>query len=182
MSSALTFYFEDIFPTEQSFIDFCNDQNVSDLTQAPNLDAAKYFYRVLLQNYVNCNIQYDTPTPFKMRMAQILTEHFAQFKAQYTTALSLTNMSEDDLRLIGESLTNHAYNPNTTPEDPRKPLEFISAQDFNFSKDNKYRSFLNALNSMPSTRAKEFAERFRHLFKSNFNSVVTYYKTLTGGQ
>lgn len=172
MSSALTFYFKEIFPTQNDFITFLNEFQVVDTTVAENLTFANYVYKILFRRYHNSNVQYDTPDDFKCDFANILEDNFAKYQRQISLIQSMQQLTEDEIITIGTALVNQANNPNTKPNDPTQPLEYISAQAFTLTKDNKLLAYLRAIQSVPTKLIDELLLRCVNLFKTILPKTV----------
>lgn len=175
MSSALTFYFKEIFPDVASFQAFLTDFQVVDITNAENLTFANYIYKILFRRYHNSNVQYDTPDDFKCDLANILEDNFAKYQRQLSLIKSMQQLTEDEIATIGTALANQANNPNTKPNDPTQPLEYISAQAFTLTKDNKLLAYLRAIQSVPTQLIDELLLRCVNLFKTILPKTVAIY-------
>ena len=66
------------------------------------------------------------------------------------------NLSDDEILEIDHAINNMANNPNDEPEDPTKPLNFISAQTYNLKVQGKARTYLERLNSLPTLNIYKF--------------------------
>lgn len=172
-----TFYFNDIFPDLDTFTVFCESYGIYDtgLDQAANTAMTNWAWQELFARYSFNSVQYDTPDAFKVAFAQVLRQHWAQYSQQIALIKKVVALTDDEYLYALERIVNQSYNPNSEVEDPRKPLNFISAQTFETAHDNKMRAFLDAVNAMPSTRAIEFCDRFKFLFTQYFYQKKVYY-------
>lgn len=175
MSSALTFYFKEIFPSLEEFQNFLTEFQVVNITNAENLTFANYIYKILFRRYHNSNVQYDTPEDFKCDFANILEDNFAKYQRQISLIQSMQQLTEDEIITIGTALANQANNPNTKPNDPTQPLEYISAQAFTLTKDNKLLAYLRAIQSVPTQLIDELLLRCVNLFKTILPKTVALY-------
>ena len=77
-----------------------------------------------------------------------------------------------------------ANNPNTEVSDPKKPMQYISAQTYQSTNNSKLKSFLMALNNMPSNnifkflneKESDYGMSFRDLFMVVIPPIVDFYK------
>lgn len=166
MSSALTFYFKNIYPTFEEFKAFIIKQEISDLTNEENLTFAKYIYKMLFRRFHNSNIQYDTIEDFECDFANILEDNFERYKTQVDLIKKMQQLTDSELLTVSSALANQSNNPNTKLSDPTQPLEFISAQAFTIAKDNKLQAYLRALSSIPTQLIDAMLLRCVNLFKT----------------
>ena len=164
MSSAITFYFKDIFKTQDDFIKFLQDEKIID-DDAEKITFGQYVYKLLFRRYHNSNIQYDTTEDFKNDLANILEDSFDKFKTQNELIKKLHKITDEDIFIISEALANQANNPNSSTQDPKQPLNYISAQAYSYAKDNKLQAYLRALNNMPTKLINELLINCSGLFK-----------------
>lgn len=161
MSTAFTFYWSDIFPDWQTFAKFNEDyavigfykNGVADPTISEFL---QYCYKLLSRYFWKANIRYSDVNSFCRALANVLEDRFYQFKKQKELIDKAYKLTDEDIEQIQESLQNVADNPNTVPDDPRKPLQYISSQAFGFVKENRLKAYLRAINEMPNLRINEF--------------------------
>ncbi|MBO7695184.1 MAG: hypothetical protein J6T10_21390 [Methanobrevibacter sp.] len=175
MSTSLTFFFKEIFETENDFLNFVIDYNVNSLNIADNLIYFKYVYKVLFRTYCNSNIQYLTPEEFKLDFANELENVWEKFKKRKELVEKIYKLSDDEILKINNTLSNQANNPNDAPDDPTKPLNYISAQVYSQLNDNKLIGYLKAIETMPELKNKELINSFKWLFKSYIPNQVFIY-------
>ena len=156
MSTAYTFYFEDIIPdydTWQSIMEQESFINYEDATQSA---FDQFVYKLVSRHYTHCNIRYSTPEPFVLELVNVYQNKFAQFLKEKNIIDEMYNLTNEELVLVNNALTNIANNPNDAPADPLQPLQYISAQTYTQSNDNKLRAYFNALNSIPNLNTYKF--------------------------
>lgn len=176
MSSALTFFFKEIFPTKQDFLTFFTEYDLGiDITVVENKSFAEYLYKILFRRYHNSNVQYDTPEDFKCDLANVVEDIFEKYQAQVKIAQKMTALTDEELLTVSTALANSANNPNTAPGDPTKPLDYIGAQAFTIAKSGKILGYLQALNSIPTKLIDEFLLSCRGLFKSILPNQIYLY-------
>lgn len=177
MSCALTFLFKEIFPTKEDFLNYLTEYNiVENLTSADDENFANYIYKILYRRYANSNVQFDTIEDFKLNFANVLEDNFKKYKQQLRIIQKVQNLTDDELITISTALANQSNNPNTAPDDPTKPLEFISAQAFTLARDNKLQAYLRAVNTIPTQLIDEMLMRCANLFKTLIPNQVFVYE------
>ena len=175
MSSSLTFLFKDIFPTKTEFKTFITDYDISNLSITANLNFAEYLYKILFRRYHNSNIQYDTIEDFKCDFANILEDSFKQYQMQLLSINKVYALTDAELVTINTALANQSNNPNSVPDDPTEPLEYISAQAFTIAKDNKLQAYMRAINNIPTQLIKAMLLRCVNLFKTILPTQIYVY-------
>lgn len=175
MSSALTFYFKEIFPTQQSFIDYLSDFMIFDTSTAENLTFAEYIYKILYRRYHNSNVQYDTKDDFKMELANVLEDTMDSYQKQLKLVKSAMLLTNDDIEKISTALANQSNNPNTKPTDIEAPIEYISAQAYTIAKDNKLQAYLRAIDTIPNKLIDNMLTRCKYLFKTIIPKQIFVY-------
>lgn len=161
-----TFLFKDIFPT---FDDFKNAvepiiYNI-DLSDSETLAYVTYVYNSLYRRYANWSVAYDTPDGFIRQVAGILDDICGKYKRQKELAEQLYGLTLDEIREVNEAIVNNALNPNTSPSDPKQPLDYVSSQSASFSKLGHLSAYISALAAMPTVRQGEMLREFAHLFR-----------------
>lgn len=172
----ITFYFETLFPDYDTFATFLTDYNVCNVADPTTNATAKYFYGLLIRAFSGNNVAYDTPTAFCSMFASVLEDHFEQFRKQRDMIQTVQALTDDELLDLGNRLQNMAENPNTAPADPTAPLEFVSSQLYEQTKNGKLRGYLDAIRNMPSMRIGPFLDKFRFLFVPYWDSDETIYR------
>lgn len=179
MSTALTFYFKEIFPNFETFNSYLKQYAIVDTkaeANATNLAFAQYIYKVLFRRYHNSNVQYDTIDDFCCDLANVLEDSFDKYKKQFEIIKKMYELTPDELTTLNTALANNSVNPNTVVEDPTKPLEYISAQAFSYTKDNKVNAFMRALENMPTKLIDSMLRRCVNLFKTILPNQIFVFK------
>lgn len=175
-SSALTFYFKEIFPKEQDFTDYMTEYQIADMSVATDLAFAKYLFKIFYRRFHNSNVQYDVPDDFKCDLANILEDNFEKYKKQIELTNKMYALTDDELLRVSEALANSANNPNTAVDDPTKPLEYIGAQAYTIANSNKLQAYLNALRTIPTKLIEEILAECSGLFKKYIPEQIFIYK------
>lgn len=158
ITSAYTFYFEQIFPSLTEWQTFIGTYSTAcDLTD-PIQDAFNtYCYTLLSNHYNHCNIRYTSIEAFKTELLNVFDNKFAQFKREQQLIKEINALTEDDLALVREYVNNQANNPNEdNPLNTEGFLGYISLQNFAKEKSNRLRAYLEALNNVPSMNIYKF--------------------------
>lgn len=180
MSSAITFYFKEIFPTVYTFIQYLIKYDIANIRDTETFIFAKYVYKILYRRYHNSNIQYDTVEAFKNDFANVLEDNFTKYKQQLDLIKKMQNFTEDDIVRISSAIANQANNPNNKPDDPTKPLGYISAQASTFANDNKFQAYIRAINNIPTQLIDTMLRRCVNLFKTIIPNQVYVYNDKKG--
>lgn len=156
MRSAITFYFNEIFPTYEDWKEAIKTTNIVNFEDVLESDFDKFVYNLLFKHFNHCNVRYDVPSAFISELLVIYENKFKQFLKEKTVIDAIFKMSVEELAEIQTSLNNIANNPNEEPDDPKKPLKFISAQTYNLINNGRYKAYLEALESMPTLNIYRF--------------------------
>lgn len=175
MSSALTFYFKEIFQKAKDFTDYITEYEIADLTEEKNLTFATYLYKILFRRFHNSNVQYDTPEDFKCDLANILEDSFNKYQKQLEQIDKVYQLTADELQTINTAIANQSLNPNTKVEDPTQPIDYISAQAFTIARDNKLQAYLRAIANIPTKLIDSMLLRCVNLFKTILPRQVFVY-------
>lgn len=174
MSTANTFLFRDVFPTYQIFKSLTDQLQLYDDDTEDTFN--EYCYNVLIRNYAVNNIRYSTIDGFLLDFANCYQDYFAQYLNEKKIIEALHLLTLDELRLTQEVLNNSAQAPNTKPDDPTKPLPYISSQVYSRVTGTKLVVYLQALQNMPSMRIREFVARFKDLFMQVIPNNVFWFQ------
>lgn len=159
MSTALTYYFNEIFTSYYDWKDFSYSLGLFDpqsAADAPYRAFDQFCYNVLARYFINQNVRYTEVNTFLCKLANVYVDRFKQFYNQKEAIDALYGLTADDYAIVNNYLNNMANNPNELPSDPLKPLEFISAQRYGQVTSNRLKAYLDAINGMPSLRINEF--------------------------
>ena len=171
-----TFKFKEIFPNFQKFGEYLLEYEINKQNTAEDILFAKYLYKIIYRKYGNSTVQFTTPDDFKFEFANRIEDNFYKYKKQIEIIQKLHNISDQDMLQVTQTLTNNANNPNSTVEDPRQPLEFISAQAYSFVNNNKVQAYIQALSLMPTQLIDEILIQCRDLFKKIITEKLYIYE------
>lgn len=185
MSNAVTFYFNDIFPTYDEWKTFMGDSGVIDYTDPLLTSFDEWAYNVIKRRFKWQNVRYAVPEQFQDAIANVYESRAKAFAHQRAVLNDLYGLSADDLARVGTSLINYANNPNTAPSDPLAPLPYVSNQNYSVQENNRYNAYLRAINNMPILNIDEFlrggsnydgAMSFENLFMNVQPNINFWYK------
>ena len=176
MKTALTFYFKEIFPNKETFIDYMTEYEISDMNNAENKIFAEYIFKILFRKYHNSNVQYDTIDDFKCALANILEDEFERYKTQIDYTKKLYELTTDEVLQVSSALANSANNPNTAPSDPLKPFDYVGSQVYSIASNGKLLGYLQALRSMPNKLIGEILLACSGLFKTIIPDEIFIFK------
>lgn len=163
--STLTFLFKDIFPDKESFETFLTEFDVvSNLTDDKKA-FGDYLFKILNRKFHNANVQFDTQDDFKCELANKVEDTFDRYARQLSLIEKMNNLTDAEIQQVSTALANSANNPNDQPDDPTKPLPFISAQAYSIVGTGKLQSLLAAFQSTQTKLIDEFLFNCRPLFK-----------------
>lgn len=184
MSNAYTFYFNDIFEKYDDWKSVMSDNGIVDYTDSASALFDERCYNLIAWQFGKQNIRYSEPDAFISQLLLIYSEKFNKFKKEKEIIDKIYKLNDDELILVQELLTNMANNPNTEVSDPKKPMQYISAQTYQSTNNSKLKSFLMALNNMPSNnifkflneKESDYGMSFRDLFMVVIPPIVDFYK------
>lgn len=160
MTDSLTYYFEEIIPDYETWQGVVNEyDNIVNYDNVIESNFDAYCYKLLYRHFYNSNIRYDTPSAFLFELMNIYSTKFKQFLKEKSIIDKIYSLTNEDLEVIEESISNLANNPNDTISNPKSPLNFISAQTYNLRKDNKWSRYLEALDHMPILNSYSFLNK-----------------------
>ena len=150
MGTAITYFFDEIFPTYEDWRTFSAQTTAVGENPEPDILAFdKFCYNALYRTFAKQNVRYTTKEQFINALATVYDQKFTQFYKQKQIVDNIYNLTEADYILASQTLTNVANNPNTQPDDPMQPLQYVSAQTVSNLTDNRLKAYLDALNNMP---------------------------------
>lgn len=157
IETAFTFFFQEVFPSYEDWVEFMEDKGIVDYEDVTQSAFDEWCFNLLFNHYYNCDIRYSVMDAFKSELLIVYENKFKQFLNQKRIIESTQNLSEDDLAEVNTTLTNMANNPNTSnPLNTYGVLPFVSAQTFNNVKSNKLKAYLEAINNLPTFKIYKF--------------------------
>lgn len=154
---ATTYFFDEIFPNYDKWKEFSHQTSAIGNNPSPDIENFDHYcYNILFRQFAKQNIRYDSIEMFLNELANIYDQKFTAFYREKELVDSIFKLSFKELEMVNQTISNVANNPNTQPDDPTKPLKFVSAQTFTQIGDNKLQAYLQALNNLPSLNIERF--------------------------
>lgn len=164
--NVFTFRLKDIIANDKTvFIPILQEYDSRiDYTVAANETFAEYLFTAVWRRYHNSEIMYDVPGEFFFAFVQIWDDIFDKYRKNIDNIQAVYELTEDDYRILNESITNTAFNPNDVPEDPWKMINFISQQTGLRNTSNRLAALLAAIQSTPALQTEYIIRDFGPLF------------------
>lgn len=181
-SSAITFYFQDIFPNYEEWKNTIENEGIVDYNNPEQSTLDEYCYKLISRQYHNCNIRYSTVNDFLGALLNVYENKFLQFKREIEITKKLYALTEEELLRVNEALSNNARNPNNIVEDPTKPVRWFGEQVYSTLNGSKLDTYIRSLESLPSLRIFKFFGRegeemgFNDLFMQVLPNQKFYYE------
>lgn len=160
---AITFLFKEIFPTKNDWAEFIQAYTAIDYSEDNSF--IDYLYTKFYRYYGNANVNYETKEEFKCYFSIGFEDYYYKYKTQYNQIKKLYAITDDEILKVGEAIRNEADNPNDKPDDPTKPLEYITRQDYTVDKGSKFYKFNDYINKLTDLRTRKFLDTFATYFK-----------------
>ena len=159
--------FADIFP---SFEDFETEYTQTSLKIEFNeYLSLEHLYYMLYAHYGNSHISFSDENQFKYYLYSIIYQHGPSIIKRREIQIKLTQLSDDELRVGGQAIYNHAYNPSTEPVmQYAEGLPFINDQNVT----NHKRSHVEGLAYLNDILTRDLVDDFIHKFKRLFIQVL----------
>lgn len=156
---SITIKFKDIYKSYEDF--------EKDLTIYDNYD--KILFNYIYNYFCNSNIRYETIDAFKRHFLLEYENEKARFVKQILMNEKIYNLSEEQIYLIEQGITNVANNDNSLVEDPFKNIiKFITQQNTYARQSNAFIAFNNYLKEIKNKLIFDFLDEF----KKHFISVI----------
>lgn len=168
-----TFNWKYFFPDYETFKQSVDQNSMIDYGEDES--TLKYIYNVLTREYWNTNVCYTDPQSFIFDFFNIFDDYYVKIKLERERIAKIHALTDEELLVVNRSLNNFANHPNTEPSDPEKPLNYVSSQNYNVTNSDKLSAYLNALDRLPSYRAKIIIDTFQKLFINIYNKVTYTY-------
>lgn len=164
MATTKTFLFQEIFPNYSEFKKMTDDLQLYDQADSVSEAFNQYLFNIIYLRWKGNSVNFSTKDEFKMSFAFVYSDVFAKYKMQKQLIDKIQKLSDEDLEILTDSISNGAYNPNTAPKKPFELLNFISSQNATRLKNSKLLAYLNAIRNAPTLNAREMTDAFEDLF------------------
>lgn len=161
---ALTMYFKQLFPDLDTFETIAAEYSNIDLTDTTNQTFAAYLYDILFKRFHNSNTAAETPEDFYASFFLTFDDIFKKYQEQLDLIDKVYALTDDDILVISEVLTNASSNPNTVPTDPWEMINYVSAQTRGRNKTNKLVAYMQAIRELPARHTAEILRDFGTMF------------------
>lgn len=169
--SKITFYFTDCFSDFASFKTAITDYT----NQVVDDGFLNKIYLKLCIKYAVSNIRFTIKEMFIYQFCSIFDDEFSKFKRRYDINQNLKNITIDNIKILNETISNQADNPNYTPDTPDKALSYITAQNAVFNKINDLDAYIRQLETLMTEGFEEFINKFKELFVSFVDNEPVFY-------
>lgn len=150
----------------ESVNDFVYDFNNIGITKMISVENAMTLYYLLYARHGNDPIANYDENQFKFKLFTLIWQYGAEWQKKLEIQANIRALTEADIREGGESISNHASNPNTSPEtNAYEALTYIDSQNAMKGKISKIDAYLKQWNLLDSNLTEDFLIRFNILFK-----------------
>lgn len=162
MSNSFTFEFKNLLPNFDAFKTLLSEIPFD--YNALDEGIVMRAYYLLYRRYGLSNVRYTTPEAFYNQFSIILDDELDRYIRRYKLIQKSIEITDDDLIEFNKMVQNYANNPNTKPDNPLDPLEYVTSQNYSVQFSNKLEAYVNAINNMPSNYSEAFLDKFKDLF------------------
>ena len=155
-TNAFTYTFEDVFSNYNEWQEYFTLAGIIDYEKPEDAKFDEYCYKILSRHFTHQNIRYMEIEAFLLELTNVYESKFYQFKRQKEMLDKMYSLTDNDLLELEQYLNNVANNPNDDIQDPKKVLNFVSAQTYSQKLGNKLEQYLKALNEIPALNIYKF--------------------------
>lgn len=170
---ANTFLFKDILPDFSSFSDFIDEYTSVDKTDTFN----NYCFKFIFNRFCNSNVKYDTPDAFCRHFGITYENCFDQYKKRYSLINKLYPLTDEELLLTRQVISNNSLNDNVPSEsDPLgNPLNYISSQQASRETMSKVDAYIHAVYKITDNLLEDFLDEFKKHFITIYSVDIPVY-------
>ena len=159
--------FADIFP---SFEEFQAEYNSTALKITFNeYLSLDHLYYMLYAHYGNSHISMSDENQFKYYMYSIIYQHGPATIKKRELQMKLTSLSDEEIKVGGTAIYNHAFNPSTNPS-TQTMYELMHINDQNVTKYSK--SLVEAYSYLNEILSRDVVDEFIHKFQRLFIKIT----------
>ena len=160
-----TEYFNQVWATEEDFLQSYNDENKIKREELTEEDLKTIYYLVYAR-FGNTPIANMSLDQFKIKFWSIVYINAPAWKKREEIQTKLRNMSELDLFTASKQIYNTAENPSTEPTtDSQDELLFIERQAVNKNVRGKVEGYASLWDLIKTDVTTIFLDKFKVLFK-----------------
>ena len=161
--------FKDIFPSYENFQNWYRNTPLSSSDECPN----EKTFSLIAYEYNDSHSAFLTEENFKEHFAIDLYTYFKEFEATTAAIDKLMSLSDDDVAMDGQMITNIASIPETASSTDVEQVDFITQQQKMINKKGKQTITREQLANKRSYTTRTFLKRFKHLFIKVFDTPYT---------
>ena len=155
--------FTDIFPDQNTFLDFVNGE--CQISLMISVENATTLYYLLYAKFGNSHIASSDENQFKYKLAQIIFSYGPTWEKRLELQRKLRALTDDELRLASQTILNHAYNPSTDPvNDTRQIMDKLDQQNVRYTDRGVLDGYERLLMLLDTDVTDEFLRKFSRLF------------------
>lgn len=159
-----TLCFNEIFKNYDEFKAYTDEFALYTSTDTISEAFNQQLFYLLYNHYLGCAVAYNTQDEFCAEFGIKYQQHFKQFVMKKKQLDELYKLTNEDLQILSESLSNYSNNPNYKTNSPFELLDFTSAQTRGRTKAGKLQAYLNALRIMPDAQLDDLISKFDYLW------------------
>lgn len=169
----LTFKFNGVFPTQQSFLDYCATIDLFETPPTEIQTFLNFVYNSLKYKFGVVNIAYDSIEDFKSELALVLSDTVNQYYKQVDLIKKVYLFDNEEFSATSQSIISEAEQNNKQLDDPAQWLGFVGKQQFNQQSLSKFQGYIQAIRQMPSYDRLLFTNKYKYLFET-ISTYVEY--------
>lgn len=168
-----SFYFKEIYPNVDSIVDDASVYGINFST----VEFANLFARIMLNEYANYNVAYDTIEGFKRHFWMTAMDEIPRYETQRVFINAITQLDLNDVNLKENTVNIASFNNSSILDDPLNKINpYVDAQNASKTTTNKFDALNTVIQNIPSMYIYEFLEKFRHHFILVITPTEYYYR------
>lgn len=162
--------FKNIFPSYESFKEWYTATPLSD---NKNDCPSEKTFTLIAYEYNDSHVSLS-PESFKEHFANDIYTYYREFEATTKGILDLMELTDKDIAIADEIITNVANIPETESSTSVEEVDFITTQQKNINKKGKLQIKKEQLANKRAFTVRTFINRFRHLFIKIISPAYTF--------
>ena len=159
-----TLCFNEIFENYDEFKEYTDELALYEDTDTFAESLNELIYYLLYNHYLGVAVGYNTEDEFCAEFGIAYQQYFKQFKMKQQMLQNIYSLTNDDLEIISEALSNFANNPNNLTSSPFELLDYTSSQTRGRTKAGKLQAYINAMNIAPDAQLNDLIKKFDYLW------------------
>lgn len=171
-----TILFTNIYDSSEKFLERYAD---SGLPKTITDDNASILFYLLLARYGNNPIANMDVHQWEVKLFSVIWQYGPSWEKRLEIQSKIRNLTEAELIAGSKQISNHALNPNTSPDTSSlEELDYINEQSTNSYKRSKIEAYGQLLSLIRTDVTSEFLDKFVNLFKKFVRpEMVNIYET-----